>query len=421
MVLTQTEKDFIRDNLQADVVDLALRLSGKSEWNVRLVLQQIAGYQALRDKVPSWYRQKDLLLPPSISLEQCSSEATAEYKRRVVDALPGIARMADLTGGMGVDCAFLAQGMKEVLYVERQETLCAMAENNFKVLGLPQIRVCLGDGVNVLGLESSLHGESLGVKPFDLIYVDPARRDRKGGKVVALADGEPDITRIKAFLLEQAMYVLVKLSPMHDVLAAWKALPETKEVHVVSVTGECKELLFLLQAPNQDTEAFGSEPSIHAVNLHPGKKDSILVFNRTLESRAQCRFTETLKRFLYEPNASLLKAGAFSLVSERYDLWKLHPNSHLYTSDCFVADFPGRIFEVESNFSLHSDDVKKFLPGIEKANIAVRNFPATVAEVRKKTGLREGGEVYLFATTLHGGKKVLVRCRKPQIRMLQAE
>jgi len=412
-MLTKAEKDFVQSNLHGDVSALALKLGRFTDLNARLVLQQISGYQAIVHKIPSWYGNPDLLFPQSLSLEQSSSEATATYKSHLVTRLLGIRTIADLTGGFGVDCSFLARGMDQVLYVERQAELCEVARNNFEVLNLPQIIVRQGDGVEVIEAHKQEFPES---DKMDLIFLDPARRDSKGGKVVALSDCEPDLTLIKPLLLENARYVLVKLSPMLDISLALKSLPETIEVHVVSVNGECKELLFLLSGDNQmiDTvsKATNFEPEIHCMNLRTSGEDQVFVFNKSDEQNATCLFAEKPGLYLYEPNASLLKAGAFSILTQTFPLRKLHPNSHLYTSDQLIPDFPGRVFWVDTFFPFHTKELKKQLGKAQKANITVRNFPNTVAEIRKKTGLREGGEIYLFATTLFDEKKVLICCRK---------
>jgi len=399
-MLNQAEKDFVQTNLRGNVSALALKLGRFSDVNARLVFQQIAGYQAIEQKIPSWYKHSDLLFPPSLSLEQCSSEATAEYKHQLVAKLPDIHCMADLTGGFGVDCSFLAKGLERILYVERQAQLCEIAKNNFEVLGFKQIQVVQGDGVDVV--------KAVAKKSFDLIFLDPARRDNKGEKVVALSDCEPDLTLLKPLFLEKAKYVLVKLSPMLDISLALKSLPETVEVHVVSVDGECKELLFLLKSGSSP-----EFPDICCINIRSKGEDQFFQFKKGEELSTECVYAEIPGTYLYEPNASLLKAGAFSILTQAFDAKKLHPNSHLYTSDGIIPDFPGRTFQVESVFPFHPKDLKKQLAGVQKANITVRNFPNTVAEIRKKTKLREGGDVYIFATTLMDEKKVLISCKKP--------
>jgi hypothetical protein len=398
-LLTPAEKDFVQEHLRDDVAALALRLGRFAHLNAQRVLRQVAGYQVMAQKVPAWYACPDLIFPASLSLEQCSSQATARYKAFLLNrpSMGQIQRLADLTGGLGVDFAFLAAGRLRALYVERQTELCELARHNFAALGLPMAEVREGNGPEVLDALS---------ENVDLIFLDPARRDQKGGKVVALSDCEPDLTQIRSFLLSKASYVLVKLSPMLDIALALKDLPETIEVHVVSVDGECKELLFLMKAKSE------ASPLLHAVNLRSHAPDQSFSFYKAEEQDASCRYAESPADYLYEPNASLLKAGAFSILTEAFDVRKLHPNSHLYTSEALIPDFPGRIFAVDSVFPYRPKDVKKQLAGLSKVNMTVRNFPETVAEIRKKTGLKEGGDVYLFATTLHDGSKALVKVHK---------
>jgi len=408
-MLTPAEKEFVQTNLHSNVSALALKLGRFRDWNVGLVLRQIAGFQAIEHKIPSWYSQADLLFPQSLSLEQCSSEATARYKAQIIQDLGCIRTMADLTGGFGVDCAFMSQGLSQVLYVERQSELCEVVRHNFEVLGLSQVVLRQGDGIleclNAFSTASTQNNSA--EKPFDLIFLDPARRDTQGGKVVALSDCEPDLTQIKSTLLDRANYVLVKLSPMLDISLALRLLPETVSIHVISVDGECKELLFLL-----DAKKVVSEPSIHCVNIRSKGSDEPFVFQKEAEQKTTCLYTDVPGLYLYEPNASLLKAGAFSLLTHAFPVRKLHPNSHLYTSDTLCANFPGRTFQVESYFPFHSKELKKHLDNSQKANITVRNFPNTVAEIRKKTGLKDGGDIYLFATTLRDEKKVIIQCKK---------
>ena len=399
-MLTIAEKDFVQSNLHVEVTALALQLGRFSNMDARKILRQVAGYQVMKKKVPSWYDCPDLLFPASLSLEQCSSETTARYKTSLCTSLGSIRTMADLTGGLGIDCTFMADGREKVLYVERQAELCELARNNFKELGLPQIEVMNGDGPEILKTIDFF---------FDLIFLDPARRNLAGGKVVFLSDCEPDLTEVKPLLLSKATFVLVKLSPMLDISMALKQLPETAQIHVVSVDGECKELLFLLKS-----DVCTTEPEIHCVNIISNGMPQDFVFTGKEEQNAKCVYAETPASYLYEPNASILKAGAFSMITKAFNVKKLHPNSHLYTSHQYLPDFPGRSFLIESFFHFHSKDLKQNLNGATKANITVRNFPNTVAEIRKKTGLKDGGEIFIFATTLNDGKKVFIRCRKPK-------
>lgn len=387
------EKAFVQEHLHEEVAALALRLGRFPHLRANVVLRQVAGYQVLARKVPSWASNPDLIFSDSLPLEQCSSEATAKYKASILPST--VERVADLTGGLGVDFAFLAAGKTKALYVERREDLAQIAVENFKALGLSQTQVLQGDGPTKL------------TDDFDLLYLDPARRDAKGGKVVALGDCEPDIASIKADLFAKAPLLLVKLSPMLDISLALKQLPETTEVHVVSVDGECKELLFLMSSSIAVPEL-----RIFCINLRTNGPSQTFSFTKSEEQSATCRLASAPLNYLYEPNASLLKAGAFSILTQAFDLQKLHPNSHLYTSETLVEDFPGRAFSIEAFFSVHPKELKQHLFGLTKANISTRNYPDSVAELRKKTKLKDGGETYLFATTLQDERKVVIKCHK---------
>ena len=395
--MTLEERAFIQEHIQMDVSTLALQMRKYPHLNAALVLNQVAGWQDIVRKVPAWMHYPELLFPSKLSLEQCSSERTAAYKVALIDALEGVESVADLTGGLGVDFSFLAKGRSKSFYVERQSELCALVAHNLSVLGLEAAHVVHADGGAWLAGVSSV---------FDLIFVDPARRDSKGSKVSALSDCEPDLTTLRPLLMRQSRYTLIKLSPMLDISLAFNQMPETIEVHVVSVEGECKELLFLLSS-----EVQAQEPTIHAVNLRNSLPNQVLTFLKSEEQAEPPLFAAVPLNYLYEPNASVLKAGPFGLLTRRYNVHKLHPNSHLYTSTEFVADFPGRCFEVERYFPIHSKSLKKELTGLSKANMTVRNFPESVDSLRKKTGLKEGGSVYLFATTLLNESKVFILCK----------
>lgn len=396
------EKTFISSNLDCDISALALKLGRQSHFNVLRVLRQIAGYQVMKKKVPTWYANPDLVFPASLSLEQCSSEITANYKsgivKRIFDNGSVKNQMADLTGGLGVDFASLAKSFDKVTYVDSQSELCEIARHNFEVLGLANAEVFNSDGLEFI---KTSH------QKFDLIYLDPARRDSKGGKAVMLTDCEPDMTLIKNQLLEKASCVMVKLSPMLDISMALKQLPETIEVHVVSVDNECKELLFVLKPNGEEIQTL-----LHCVNLLSNDEIREFVFTKNDEQEAVCIYADKPEKYLYEPNASLLKAGAFCIISKAFNLKKLHPNSHLYTSDNYLSNFPGRSFGVDMYFSYQPKIMKSLLGGVDKANITVRNFTDSVDDIRKKSKIREGGDLYLFATTLYDSKKVIVSCRK---------
>ncbi|SFK45287.1 class I SAM-dependent methyltransferase [Proteiniphilum acetatigenes] len=391
MQLTSEQKQFILAHEREDVRRTALRFVRD---DMPLLLVQIAGRQMAEKKIPSWYAEEDIIYPPHLSLEQSSSELTARYKTSLVSGKNDT--FADLTGGMGVDFSFLSPHFREAAYVEQNKDLCRIAKHNFGVLGLKNA------SVHCAGAEGFLKQSP----PLDFIYLDPSRRDNAGRKQFRIEDCSPDLSEIKPLLLEKSNRVMVKYSPMLDISLAVKSLDCVSAVHVVSVENECKELLFLLSKTAVD------EPLFVAVNLKRASREKRFSFTVTQEHKAMITFADKPDHYLYEPNASILKAGAFKSVAQAYNLQKLHINSHLYTSGKVVEDFPGRIFKVESFFVPNKKNIKVFSQETKKANITVRNFPMTVAEIRRKTGLEDGGDIYLFATTLAEGQKVWIICRK---------
>lgn len=429
MELNNDTLHFIRTHRRDDVRSLALQAQKFTDVDVPAALTQIAGWQAAAEKIPSWQAVEGVLYPPHLSLEQCSSEATARYKAAIV---AGIARkgqadgaaaltetigresntgaaacpgtLTDLTGGFGIDCAFLSAHFREATYVERQESLCEIAAHNFPLLGLHHIGVKHEDAIR--------HLQEM--PPADWIFIDPARRDGHGGKTIAIADCEPNVAELEPLLLAKAGHVLLKLSPMLDLTLAVQDLKQVQEAHIVSVGNECKELLLVL---GHEAVSADNIP-IHCVNLPMKAADAAqppvkaFTFTRSRESASACRYADAPCRYLYEPNASILKAGAFRQIAFVYKLNKLHPNSHLYTSDELIEGFPGRSFRITGICSLNKKEIKATLGDIRKANLTVRNFPASVAELRKRIKLAEGGDVYLFATTLANEQKVLIRCEK---------
>lgn len=391
MKCSSSTLDFIRTHGEADVRALALQARKYSEVDMPVAITQIAGRQAAAHKIPLWSATDGLYYPRHLSLEQCSSELTARYKASLIQG----DSLTDLTGGFGIDCAFLASRFKQVAYVERQEELCDIAINNFPLLNLHHITVHHEDAVEYVQKMS----------PVDCLFIDPARRNEHGGKTVAIADCEPDVAALEELLLSKARRVMVKLSPMLDLTLALRDLNHVCEAHIISVNNDCKELLLLLaQEPTQAV-------TIHCVNL-TSKGNQHFAFTREEEQEADCDYTDQVEGYLYEPNASLLKAGAFRSIASAYSLRKLHPNSHLYTADTLVEEFPGRVFRVLARGSFNKKEMKELLGEGKKANITVRNFPASVAELRQRLKLSEGGDTYLFATTLCDEQKVLIRCLK---------
>ena len=376
---------------------LALMLASRHEEGASYILQQVEGWQRLRHKVPSWAKVDDLEYPPRLALEQCSGEAAAQYKAEVVKSLFAADAqmpkcMVDLTGGLGVDFSFVAREFEQAAYVERQENLCQLARHNFKLLGLEHAQVVCADGVEYL--KNMTHG-------VDLIFLDPARRNAAGRKTVLIQDCEPDVCALAQTLLSHARYVVVKLSPMLDIAAAIQALGCVHQVHVVGHGGECKDLLLVLKQGAETPRIFVRET------------EGSFSFTPHHEATATPQFATQVGQYLYEPGAAAMKAGAFKWMGVHYGLKKLHPNSHLYTTDVEgITSFPGRAFKVEQVLGFSKDDVKQLRNLAPKANITVRNFPATVDVLRKKLKIKEGGDLFIFATTMADNQHVMVLCRK---------
>ena len=444
--MNQATQDFIRQHQDDDVRQLAFLGSKYPEVDMPFALDQIRGRKMARVKLPRWASLEGIIYPPHISMEQCSSESTALYKAELAARLLGLPassfseeiEFVDLTGGFGVDFSYIATrlGVKS-MYVERQAHLCEAAKENFERLGLKNAIVKNGDGIEVL---HSFHpkkkdvasaDDSLGItydQPLSLlktnlglkiIFIDPARRDDAGNKVVSLKDCTPDVTVLQEEMLSKADYVIIKLSPMLDWHRAISELSHVREVHIISVNNECKELLLVLSARNMgDMEASSADGKVkHAGNLRiycVNDAQSFVCDELDMESSPVRIAPPVLEemQYLYEPNASLMKAGCFGVLSDRYDARMLSKNSHLFVSREPIAAFPGRSFRIIAVSSFNKKELKRHLSGITKANIATRNFPLSVAELRKRLKLKDGGETYIFATTLSDESHVLVITEK---------
>ena len=387
---------FARKHRQDDVRRLALQATKYPDMDFSFALHQIKGWQVACKKLPSWAAHEQLLYPQQLSMEQCSSEQTARYKQQLVQRLCGKglgeSTLVDLTGGLGVDFSFMAQGFKKVYYVEQQTELCALAKHNFPLLGLPSARVISGDGTTFLQSMADRAG---------VIYLDPARRDAAGSKTYAIEDCTPDVALLSDELVEKAQWVVVKLSPMLDWHAAVAQLKHVCEVHIVSVGGECKELLLVMQ----------QHVGEHSLQLYAVNDDKVFTCSaEEAQQRTPLLQTSTFG-YLFEPHASLMKAGCFAALSARYGVKGLATNTHLFAAMTPVNDFPGRQFQVLAVTPFSKKSLKSALHGIEKANLAVRNFPLSVVELRKRLKLKEGGEHYLFATTI-GTTHALIICKK---------
>lgn len=394
MKLTAEIKDFIAIHSRDDVASLLLKAKKYPEMDIPFVAAQIQARRQIKDKLPLWYACNSLIFPSKVSAEQCSSEQTAAYKQRLVK---DDATLCDLTGGLGVDSYFFSRKVKSVMYVERFCKYCEAAQNNFDALQAGNITVVESDSVDYLERISSV----------DVFYIDPARRGEGNKRVFALQDCEPDLVQIKPFLFEKAPLVIAKISPMADICHTLSLLPETKEVHVLSVKNECKELLFVMERGKALSEA-----TVYCVNYTSSGTEQCFNFTFSAEQGVILPIAPELRLYLYEPNASILKAGAFKSIAAGMGVEKLHVSSHLYTSDREVDDFPGRKFIVDEVIKFGGKNCCNLYRTLPQANITVRNFPLTVDELRKRTKIKEGGEVYLFATTLEGDEKVLIRCRK---------
>ena len=436
--MNQATQDFIRQHQDDDVRQLAFLGSKYPEVDMPFALDQIRGRKMARVKLPRWASLEGIIYPPHISMEQCSSESTALYKAELAARLLGLPasssgiemkaeneiEFVDLTGGFGVDFSYIAArlGVKS-MYVERQAHLCEAAKENFGRLGLKNAIVKNGDGIEVLHSflpkkdDAASTDDSLGItydQPLSLlktklglklIFIDPARRDDAGNKVVSLKDCTPDVTVLQEEMLSKADYVIIKLSPMLDWHRAVSELSHVREVHIISVNNECKELLLVLSARNM-----GENLRIYCIN----DAQSFVCDESDMESSQVKIAPSTLEemQYLYEPNASLMKAGCFGVLSERYDARMLSKNSHLFVSREPIAAFPGRSFRIIAVSSFNKKELKRHLAGITKANIATRNFPLSVAELRKRLKLKDGGETYIFATTLSDDSHVLVITEK---------
>ena len=445
-MMNQATHDFIRQHQDEDVRQLAFLGSKNPEVDMPFALDQIRGRKMARAKLPRWANIDGIIYPPHISMEQCSSESTALYKAELAARLLGLPAslfseeigFVDLTGGFGVDFSYIAArlGMKS-MYVERQAHLCDAAKENFERLGLKNAIVKNGDGIEVLHSfhpkkkDAASADDSLGItydQPRSLlktnlglkiIFIDPARRDDAGNKVVSLKDCTPDVTVLQEEMLSKADYVIIKLSPMLDWHRAISELSHVREVHIISVNNECKELLLVLSARNMsEMEASSADGEVkHAGNLRIyciNDAQSFVCDELDMESSSVKISPSPLEemQYLYEPNASLMKAGCFGVLSERYDARMLSKNSHLFVSREPIAVFPGRSFRIIAVSSFNKKELKRHLSGITKANIATRNFPLSVAELRKRLKLKDGGEIYIFATTLSDESHVLVITEK---------
>lgn len=395
-VMNETTKRFVKEHRNDDVKALALQTRRDGDIDLTWALDQIQGWQTARRKLPSWAAIEDIIYPPHLSMEQCSSEQTARYKCSVVDTLPTSSHetLIDLTGGFGVDFSYLASRARHAIYVERIEHLCETAKHNFGLLGLDHATVIHAQAEDAL---SDLKTEPAST----LIYLDPARRDSNSSRTYAMADCTPNVLEMLDGLFRAAHHLLIKLSPMLDWHKAVSDLGgRVKEVHIVSTGNECKELLLLLSAD------YEGEPAVHCIN-----DNQSLIYLSPQGQPLKIADNEAAN-YLYEPNASVMKAGCFGIITERFAVKALAPDSHLFVSDEPVLDFPGRRFVIDGVTTMNKKELSRTLSGVTRANIATRNFPMTAQQLRQRLRMQDGGECYIFGTTTASGQRIIYRCHK---------
>lgn len=442
---------FIVEHAGDDPGRLLLSAGRWPEIDVRRAARNIAARAKIRTKIPAWYTHPELEYPRSLPLEQASSEATALYKQAFV---PDGARIADLTGGLGVDCWFMSRRAAKAHYCERNGELCAAARHNFAALeGTPDtFKASIGDTpeissgspqkdnsgddcgdadavtIKTLGGASISVHEGDGIEwlaqqagHFDLIYLDPARRDAAARRVYDITDCEPNLLEIKDILFEKSSRVLAKISPMADISRTLTLFPEARELHVLAVAGEVKELLVLLEAPGENSSdadvknawraSSGSEPLIVAHDiLHDTAHH--FEFRPSEEPTAEVRYAASIGKYLLQPSRAVLKAGAFRLLSERYNLEKLAPSTHLYTADTIPEDFPGKCFEVEAVLDWNKASIRQIKQQYDRLEMTAMNFPLATDALKEKLGIPGGGTHHIFATTLADKSKILIICSK---------
>lgn len=393
-MLTEQEKAFIKINLNSDTIKLVLNQDKYPNLDVKKLANQINIRKKAIHKLPNWAKNPEIFFPSTISWQQCSSEFTAKYKANILKQISNGNKVVDLTGGFGVDSFYLAQQFDKVIYIEQQKALTEIINYNNKVFNKTNIEVINNDSLEYLDQLSDL----------DAIYLDPARRNERQQKIITLEDSTPNVIAIKERLLAKAKYVMVKTSPMLDIHKAIRSLESVCEVYVISVENECKELLFIL---NND---FRQLEDIQLTCVNISLKGQPQVFKTTWKEYKSITYTEP-KTYLYDANKAILKGNIVDIVGDYFGFEKLAPNTQLLTGDELRKNFQGRIFEVVAVVKPSKKLIAKYLDN-GKANLIVRNFPESVANLRKKWKIKNGGNVYLFAVTLAKTQKVVVVCQR---------
>jgi 16S rRNA G966 N2-methylase RsmD len=393
-------QEFIQQHLNDDVLTLILQAKKFPEIDMPLVVRQISGRQKFKKKVPFFFEHPDIIFPTQLSVEQASSEITAKYKSALISG----DTFADMTGGFGVDFFFLSQRFKHGYYVERDEELCKLAIQNFKTLGIKSFDV----------IKKNAEDFVAEMPEVDLIYVDPHRRNSIGKKTVKISDCEPDVSVLAKNTHAKFRKMMIKLSPMLDIRQAIKDIPQTSEVHIIAVENECKEVLLLINGRCSDEVKGNNKEIVTIKTLNFLKNGNFQRFEYQLNDELVCESTYTVfpLQYLYEPNAAIMKSGAFKTIGEHYGLKKFHPNTHLYTDNTLKIDFPGRIFSIEVVTGNNKGDFQLLQQRFPKANITVRNYPMSVEEYKKKSRIKDGGEIYLFALKTNDNKLINIIAKK---------
>ncbi len=390
-VLETEVQEYIFDQSETTIDLTKLILSGSPFPNisVQAIAQQIQGRLKAKQKLTVWYQTKGIYYPPTLNLEQTSSEITARYKSNLISG----EHLVDLTGGFGIDDYFFSNHFSKVTHCELNEELSLIVKHNLTVLKIDNIVPITGNGLDILKHQ----------KNVDWIYIDPSRRHESKGKVFFLEDCLPNVPEQLNYLYQHSQQILIKTSPLLDISAGLQSLNGVKEIHCVAVNNEVKELLWVL-----DKNFLGS-PIIKTINLNSKSHSQEFSFNLVDEHTDSTTYNLP-NAYLYEPNAAIMKSGGFNTLTTHFNVDKLHPNSHLYTSSQIIDNFPGRSFIIENSIPYQKSALKKL--GIIKANITTRNFPETVIQLRKKFKIKDGGDIYIFFTTNCESQKTILICKK---------
>ncbi|MDO4880192.1 MAG: hypothetical protein Q3983_02835 [Capnocytophaga sp.] len=388
-LLSNEVQKFIAENQNADITKIILKKSPFPEITSSELATQIEGKYKSKNKLPTWHTTEKILFPAKLSLEQASSEQTAEYKSSLVEGV-----LLDATGGFGVDDFYFAKKCNSVIHCELQTELSEIVKHNAKIFNIKNI-ICEN--------KNSLDFLQENTTFFDVIYIDPARRNQNKEKIFLLKDCEPDVCSCLPLFWKHTNTILLKASPMLDISTAIKELSFVKEVHIVAISNEVKEILFLLKNDKIENNIL-----IKNVNIHHSKID---IFSYYLpENEKNIEKYDLNLPYLYEPNVTIMKSGGFSILQKKYNIVKLAKNSHLFTSSELISDFPGRIFVIQKIFNFNKK-IQKEMKDM-KANISVRNFPMSVEKIRTQLKIKDGGDLFLFFTTNAKNEKIVIFCEK---------